>query len=197
MDTIKAQLATLIRILCILSVAALGFATITGSGDDGSSTNYDTISTTFDFDTIAVVYDGTEPVTIGAITTSMLDEAIAAGLPDADKIRIVNSEITGLQIQYDAAWVPPSGSIQNINCASTIVGDWNGSIDTRKLELGGEDWSDANAIDDATRTAFRNYLTNYKKTYDLVVSCNSDNLYNQFVLDYWISMDLILTVAYD
>jgi len=198
MNFIIKKFTGIIRFLCILSIVTLGLAAITGSGDDNgsSSTEYETIETTFDFDQINVDYDGSNPTTEACISTSMLNEAIDAGLVDAENIRVINSNIDILEVKYDALW-SNIGSLQTITCLSEVRGDWSGPIDTTVLNLGDSGWTTANAINTSTRTAFTNYLTNYEKTYQLCVSCSSNNLFNSFKLDYWISMGLTLTVAYD
>ena len=189
-----------IRYLTFLTICVFGLIAIIGSGDDNgsSSSKYETIDTTFDFDQIDVDYDANNPTpdTEVCISTTMLDEAIDAGLPDAENIRVIGSSIDLLQVRYDARWTDV-GALQTIICQSSVNGNWDGPIDTQTLQLGDSGWDNANGVTSATRTAFQNYLTNYNTEYQLCVSCNTDNLFNSYTLDYLISMDVTLTVAYD
>jgi hypothetical protein len=189
-----------IRYLTLLTICVFGLIAIIGSGDNksSSSSEYETIETTFDFDQIYVDYDANNPTpnTEVCISTTMLDEAIDAGLPDAENIRVIGSSIDLLVVGYDARWTDV-GALQTIICQSSVKGDWEGPIDAQTLQYGDSGWDNANDVTSDTRTAFQNYLTNYDTEYQLCVSCNTDNLFNSYTLDYLISMDVTLTVAYD
>jgi len=196
------KMTTFLRLLCVFSVVAVGLASIIGSGDDnGSSTTYHDVSLPLDFDQIDVVFDEEHPTPTTKFctdTTTMLDEFLeAANISDTENLRVIDSTITSLQINYRSVWTNVS-SIQDIFCSSTIEGDWDGSIDTRRIEFGNWiGWADANDVNSTTRVAFENYSKQYNNPFQLCVSCDTSNLFNSYTLGDQSSMDMDLTIAED
>ena len=195
-------MTALTRILCILMVAALGIASVTGSGDDngGSTTEYEVLFLPIEFEQIEVMYDADNPtpMTLGCTEpTTMLAELIDAGIADSESIRIVDSTITHMQVNYRSIWTDLQ-AIQDIVCNATVEGDWEGPIDQTVLQFGDWiGWRNANAINNDTKVAFTNYAINYDKEFQICVSCQTNNLFNSYTLEYLVKMAAEFVIAYD
>ena len=196
------KLTALTRLLCILAVVAMGLATVTGSGDDNSDTTaeYETIYLPIEFEQIDVMYDADSPkeVTLGCTDpTTMLAELLDAGEANTESLRVIDSTITSMQVNYRSIWTDVQ-SLQDIVCSAAVEEDWVGPIDQTVLEFGDWiGWRSANAINDNTRIAFTNYTVNYEKEFQICVSCQTNNLFNSYALEYLVKMDMELIVAYD
>ena len=202
MNPIIYKLTALTRLLCILMVVTLGIASVTGSGDDNgdSTTEYETIFLPIEFEQIDAMYDADNPtpITLGCTEpTTMLAELLDAGTANTESIRVIDSTITSMQVNYRSVWTDVQ-SIQDIVCNATVEGEWDGPIDQAVLKFGDWiGWRSANAINNNTQVAFTNYSVNYEKEFQICVSCQTNNLFNSYTLEYLVKMDIELTVAYD
>jgi hypothetical protein len=202
MNPIMYKLTALTRILCITMVVALGLASVTGSGDDngGSTTEYEVLILPIEFEQIDAMYDAENPtpITLGCTEpTTMLAELLDAGIADSESIRIVDSTIIYMQVNYRSIWTDLQ-AIQDIVCNATVEGDWDGPIDQTVLEFGDWiGWRNANAINDNTKVAFTNYAINYDKEFQICVSCQTNNLFNSYTLEYLVELAAEFVVAYD
>ena len=183
-----------IRSLCILTSFLLGLAAITGSSDDSSSTDYETIYTSLEFDTIAVSYDGTQAITEACTDFTTISSEVREANPDETRdVRIIGWSMDALDIKYtDAVW-DSFNPLETIACGSSIDGSkGGGDIDVTTIQLGNSEWMPA-----GNSSVFVNYLNSPQAEFMLCVLCRDSNLYSSYQLDYHIKMDLVLNVDFD
>ena len=190
----RERFVTYIRYISILATLLIGLAAITGSSDDSSSGNYETLQVSLSFDTIPVSYDGTQPETVACTdSTTISAEAREAAPEETRDIRIVTWAIQALDVKYEDAVWDSFNPLETIVCGSSIDGSkGGGEIDVTTIELGSSDWVPADES-----VAFVNYLNSPNAEFILCVLCRDTNLYSSYQLDYSIKMDLVLNVDYD
>jgi len=183
-----------IRSLCILTTFLFGLAVITGSSDDSSSNDYETINASLTFDTIAVSYDGTQPITQACTDLTTISAEAREALPDETRdIRIIGWAMQALDVKYENAVWDSFNPLETIVCGSSIDGSkGGGDIDVTTIELGNSEWMPADES-----VAFVNYLNSPHAEFMLCVLCRDTNLYSSYQLDYHIQMDLVLDVGFD
>lgn len=190
------KLPVFIRSLCIFAAFMIGLASITGSGDDSSSssTDYEMLYPTFNFDTIAASYDGTQTVVKYCTDPTTMSAEAQETYPDETRdLRIVDWSIDALDVKYENAIWSSLGSLQTIVCESSLEGSkGDGSIHVTTIQLGSSAWMPVE--DDAV---FTNYLNEPDAEFQLCVLCRDSNLYNNYQLNYLVRMELTLTVAYE
>ena len=195
MNMIYTKLHSLFRFLCICFVAVLGLAAITGSGGgDSSSTEYQTVSTTFNFDTISVGYNASDPdpVTIACTPyTSMTNEFQETYPDETTGLTIVDGSVNAVEVKYTNAIWDSIGSEETIICESSLEGSLDeGILDATTIDAVNSPWTPAQ-----NPSVFTNYIiTDPKAEWRLCVQCQNNNLYNSYRLEYLTRLSLTLTV---
>lgn len=194
MKIITTKQIHLIRILCILCVATLGLATITGSGDgDGSSTDYETFLPTINFDTIRIVFDANDPdqATVSCTPYTSIYKEFHKLYPDETRdLTIVGGTIDAVEAKYkNAVWL--SLSEEPITCESSIDGSLgDGPLDDFNVDSQSSEWSPVQ-----NPSVLTNYITTDPKAeFRICVQCLNNNLFTSYTLDYLSRTDLTLTV---